>query len=316
MEIVERRDRVLADHLGTAFNGLAAGLSTFPRCFLDTRELAPDGPAAALEVFRRATAAGIAFAPVTGVSRTSDVQAALQHRAHGLVLRLSRDEFEAGSLLRRLDRFMSQHGLARAEIDLVVDLGPVEDMILDGVVAFSRAFLAAVPAHSEWRTLTVSACAFPLSMGIVGRHSHDQIERAEWRAWKDHLHADRARLSRLPTFSDCAIQHPLGVEGFDPRIMPISATVRYAEASDWLLIKGESTRAVPPSVQFPQLATRLVYGQLRPHFVGSTHCAGCGGIKRAADGADHYGSAEVWRRLGTIHHITTVMDGLAALPWP
>jgi hypothetical protein len=215
----------------------------------------------------------------------------------------------------RIDHFMSEHGLARSDVDLIADLGPVEDMIVAGVAALTNAFLSEVPAHNEWRTFTVAACAFPLSMGIVGRHSHDEIERTEWRAWKDYLHADRSRLSRLPTFSDCAIQHPSGVEGFDPRIMPVSATVRYSQANDWLLVKGESTRAVPPSVQFPQLATRLVYGQLRSHFAGPTHCAGCSGMKQAADGAERFGSAEVWRRLGTIHHMATVIDGLAALAW-
>ena len=316
LEVVERKDKPLGKHLDTAFNGLAKSITGFTRCFLDVRELATDGPTAAEQVFRRAAAVGIPFAPVTGVSRVSDLPAALQHRTHGLVLRLSRAEFEAGNLRRTLDRFMTRHGLARAEIDLVIDLGPVEDMIVDGVIGLTTAFLAEVPAHTEWRTFTLSACAFPLSMALVGRHSHEQIERSEWLAWKNNLYAGRRRLARLPTFSDCAIQHPSGVEGFDPKIMPVSATVRYAGQSDWLLIKGESTRAVLPGIQFPQLAKRLVYGQLKPHFAGVSHCAGCNEIKRAADGADRYGSAGVWRKLGTIHHIETVIEGLAALSWP
>ncbi len=316
LEIVERKDKALDKHLDTAFSGLARSVGAFARCFLDAGEIAHDGQAAAEEVFQRASSSGMSFAPVTGVSRAADVQAALRHRAGGLVLRLSRAEFEDGNLSRSLDRFMTRHGLARREVDLVIDLGPVEDMIVDGVVALTRAFLREVPAHGEWRTFTLSACAFPLSMAIVGKHSHESIERTEWRAWMDHLYADRAALPRLPSFSDCAIQHPSGVEGFDPKIMAVSAAVRYAQTSDWLLIKGESTRAVLPSVQFPELAKRLVYGQLKARFAGLSHCAGCGGIKRAADGADGFGSAEVWRKLGTIHHISTVIDGLAALAWP
>ena len=315
LEVVERSDKNLADHLDNAFNGLGRSVSAFSRCFLDAYELAPEGPTAALQVFQRAATAGITFAPVTGLSRVSDVQAALQHRRHGLVLRLTRDEFEAGNLGHSLDGFIARHGLTRAELDLIVDLGPVEEMIVDGVVALMTAFLHAVPRPSEWRTLTVSSCAFPLSMGIVGRHSHELVERTEWRAWT-RLHAGRTGLARMPAFGDCAIQHPAGVEGFDPKIMAASATVRYAEGSDWLLMKGESTRSVPPSLQFPRLATRLVYGQLKSHFAGASHCAGCSGAKKAADGLGGFGSPEVWRRLGTIHHISTVIDGLAALPWP
>jgi hypothetical protein len=317
LEIVERKEgKTVGSHLDTAFKDLAEGLSSYTRCFLDARGLAPDGPSAASDVFTRALGARIVFTPVTGVSRTADVAAALQHRAHGLGLRLTRDDFEAGTLTTKIDKFVSQHDLHRAETDLIIDLGSVDDMIVDGVAALTRAFLDAVPTHLEWRTFTVSACSFPMGMGGVDRNSHEQIERSEWRAWRDHLHRERASLVRLPTYSDCAIQHPSGVEGFDPRIMQVSAAVRYTLPDEWLLIKGESTRSVPPSVQFPQLAKRLVYGQLKPLFAGASHCAGCLEMKRAADGIERLGSAEVWRRLGTLHHISSVIEEMASLPWP
>lgn len=98
--------------------------------------------------------------------------------------------------------------------------------------------------------------------------------------------------------------------------MQVSASIRYATDQHWLLAKGESTRLNPPSVQFPALATSLVYGHLRQHFAGAQHCAGCQSMKAAADGSTGYGSAEVWRRLGTIHHIVKVMHGLDSLQWP
>jgi hypothetical protein len=228
---------------------------------------------------------------------------------------VTRTEFEAGNVRARIEGFLGQHHLNPSEIDLIVDLGAVEEMITPGISAFTGMFLQAVPHHDQWRTFTVSACSFPLSMGGVGRHSHDFVERSEWLAWRTGLHARRSSISRLPTFSDCAIQHPSGVEGFDPRYMQVSAAVRYALQEQWLLIKGESTRAVPPSEQFPLLATRLVYGHLRPHFAGVGHCAGCRGMKNAADGTSGYGSAEAWRKLGTVHHISAVMQGLDSLPW-
>ena len=102
----------------------------------------------------------------------------------------------------------------------------------------------------------------------------------------------------------------------DPRVMQVSVSVRYALADDWLLIKGESTRRNPARRQFPQLAKKLVYGYLRSHFQGTTHCQGCVSIKAAADGQPRLGSAEVWRRLGTIHHITEVSRTLRLLHGP
>jgi hypothetical protein len=316
LEIVERTEKSLDDHLKTAFKDLANSVSPYVRCLLDAREIAPDGPAGAQAVFSRAAAAGLVFTPVTGFSRSADVAAALSHRTHGIALRLTRVELEGGNLASGLTGFMSQHGLAPEEIDLVVDLGPVDDMVVDGVIAFTDAFLSEVPDHTRWRTLTVSACAFPKSMGGVGKHSHDLVERAEWIAWRDNLQFRRQTLQRLPTFSDCAIQHPMGVEGFDPRTMQVSAAVRYAKPNEWLLIKGESTRQNPPSQQFPVLATQLVYGHLKSHYAGATHCEGCVGIKAAADDEPGFGSAEAWRRLGTIHHITTALQAVQSLPWP
>jgi len=319
LEIVERNESkapTLDHHLGTAFAKLAESVARYSRCLLDARELEPDGPSAAAAVFGRAVAEGISFTPVTGVTRSFDVGSALQHRAHGLALRLTREEFEEGALPGRLNAFTRGHGLHREETDLILDLGAVNDTVTPGVRALTDAFLSAVPDHAAWRTLTVSACAFPLSMGGVDRHSYDLVERADWLAWRDGLHTRRDELVLLPTYSDCAIQHPTGVEGFDPRIMTVSAAIRYALDEQWLLIKGESSRRTRPSVQFPRLATQLVYGHLRNHFAGESHCAGCASIKNAADGAPNLGSAEVWRRLGTIHHITRVVEGLQTLHEP
>ncbi len=319
LEIVERKNDkkpTVEAHLATAFKDLTQSTRMYSRCFLDAREIEADGPSAASEVFRKASMAGIVFTPVTGISRSVDVAAALSHRAHGIALRLTREEFEDGGLAGKMRRFMSRYGLAAKEIDLIVDLGPVDDMVGPGVAALTRAFLDELPDHRKWRTLTVSACAFPSSMGGVGRNSYLSVERAEWIAWRDQLHARRRELTRLPTFSDCGIQYPLGVEGFDPRIMQVSATVRYTLNEAWLLIKGESTRIKPPSSQFPALATQLVYGFHRGRFAGVDHCSGCRSMKAAADGLPGLGSAEAWRRLGSIHHITTVIRNLASLPWP
>lgn len=318
LEIVERKaDKApnLGKHLDTAFKDLAGSVAPFGRCFLDTREIAADGPAAAAQVFQRAALAGMVFAPVTGLSRTADVAAAMSHRQHGLVLRLTRDEFERSKLTAAINGFLTTHSLTPEQVDLIVDLGAVDQMIAAGIMALTDAFLADVPDHPLWRTLTVSACAFPMSMGGVERHSQSRVERGEWIAWRDGLHARRSSLARLPTFSDCGIQHPKGVEDFDPRTMQASAAIRYALPKEWLLIKGESTRKTPPSDQFPTLATRLVYGHLRDSFSGPTHCQGCELMKNAADGVPKLASPEKWRKFGTIHHMTTVMDGLAALPW-
>ena len=318
LEIVERKGgKTLDKHLKTAFDNLANNVKGYPRCFLDAREIEADGPEGARAVFSRAAGAGIAFTPVTGVSRTADVSAALAHKSHGLALRLTRAEFENGDLPAKIKSFLSRHGVTAADIDLIVDLGAVGDMISEGVGTLTNAFMDVIPDLTHWRTFTVSACAFPRSMGAVDKHSHQLVERTDWISWKENLYNRRDKLDRLPGFGDCVIQHPQGVEGFDPRTMQVSASIRYATAApNWLLVKGESTRSTPPGVQFPDLAMKLVYGHLKEFFSGSVHCPGCRSVQEAADGAPGYGSAEVWRRLGTIHHISLVIQELDSLPSP
>lgn len=316
LEIVERRQDQkgsVSAHLDTAFKELADSIRPYPGCFLDVREIASDGPSGAEEAFGRAADAGIVFTPVTGISRIADVRPALDHSEQGLAIRLTRDEFEEGGLARQLRDFTSRHGLAPEATDLIVDLGPVEEMIAQGVANFATQFLLEVPEPQAWRTLTASASAFPRSMGIVNRKSHAFVERAEWLAWRNDIRGQSDRLPRVPTYSDCAIQHPIGVEGFDPVRMQVSASVRYALPERWLLIKGESTRRRLPSIQFPELATQLVYGHLRAHYAGEDHCRGCASIKAAADGQGGFGSAEAWRRIGTAHHITVVTEALKAM---
>lgn len=317
LEIVERSDKDLERHLQTAFEGLAGAVNGYNRCFIDTRELESDGEQAARTVFQEATAQGISFTPVTGLSRTADVSAGLEYGAsRGIALRLLRSEFESGGLDARLTGFLQQNGLVPQDIDLIVDLSAVDNMVSAGVEALSTAFLAAIPDHSEWKTFTLLACAFPMSMAIVNSQSFDFAERSEWLAWRDGLYTRRAAMARLPTYGDGAIQHPIGVEGFDPRIMQVSAAIRYTTDDSWLLVKGQSTRLLAPSVQFPALARRLVYEDLQSNYRGRNHCPACWSIQEAADGAFGFGSAEAWRRLGTLHHMATVVIDLGALTWP
>jgi hypothetical protein len=317
LEIVQHsHEKPLKNHIDTTFAGLQSATCLYTRCLIDAKELEPDGAAAAQAVFHHASRERIVFTPVTGISRTADLAAALAHSSHGIAIRLTRKELDGGVIPRALPGFMATHRLNHAQVDLIVDLGTVDQMVQDGVSALANAFLDAIPNRRLWRTLTLSGCGFPLSMGVVGRESHKHVERTEWRMWRDCMHANRRTMERLPTYSDCGIQHTKGVEGFDPIKMQASATIRYTTEQDWLLIKGIGTRTTPPSQQFPGLANQLVYGGLRRSFAGASHCSGCAGMKAAADGEKKLGSPEIWRRLGTIHHITTVVKALAALPWP
>jgi hypothetical protein len=318
-EIVERDTEEKAtpsEHIDTAFKKFQPAIEHLHAYFLDCQEIAGDGAENVEDVFRRANDLGTAFVPVTGMTRTVDIQPALSNRTSGLALRLTREEFESGAVQKELLSFVKTIGVPREVIDLIIDLGAVNDMVLPGVQAAAAQCLADVPDPTTWRTLTLSAAAIPPGMGGLESRSHDLIDRLDWIAWRDAVRSDTS-LPRVPTFSDGVIQHPSGVENIDWSMMNPPASIRYTTGDQWLRIKGEGIRTKLPSEQYPGMATSLVYGtQLSHHFLGKGHCDGCFGMWCAADGADGYGSLGVWRRLGTVHHITRVIEQLDELALP
>lgn len=321
-EVVERKEvaetktkpahlPTVSDHLAKAFKGMNPSVAPFTRFFLDGREMAADGPAAAAEAFGRAAATGRPFVPVTGISRTADVAAALAHGANGIAIRLSIEEFEAGLVPGGLPAFLRRHGLAPHEVDLIVDLGAVDHMVAAGVEALAAAFLADVPMPGTWRTFTLSACGFPKGLGEVKANSSAMADRLEWNHWRDALYAKRAALPRLPTFSDCGIQHRSGVEGFDGQKMKPSAAIRHATPTGWHLEKGVNIRD-NGGAQFQGLAGNVV-SATSAH---AGHCEGCKALHAAAADPKGYSSLRKWREFGTIHHITLTVEHLASLAWP
>lgn len=319
LEIVERhplQGKTLTEHLDTSFKGLADSLKHYSRCFIDTRELAESDPTAAIEVFKLAAADKIRFTPVTGIQRKNDLSAALTNRAMGVALRLTRDDLDTGRIGLLLTSFMKKNGLQPSEVDLIVDLGELDKFVVAGAISLTQAFVSSIPNQPAWRTFTLIGCSFPSSMGGVKRNSSLQVERVEWISWCKCLFQKRKTLLRLPTFGDGAIQHPAGVEGYDPRTMPSSAAIRYTLDDHWLLIKGQSTRTKLARLQFPELAKLLVVGPHSACFAGQSHCEGCAGIIASIAGEAGFGSLEAWRRLGTIHHLTRAIERLEALPWP
>ena len=233
---------------------------------------------------------------------------------NGLALRLTRADFEAGPVEPRIKAFVGRHALQKGSTDIILDMGSVEQMIPQGILNMSLKFVGDMPSVRAWRSLTLVSSAFPKSMRVVQKNSSFEAGRSEWVSWRDLLHGMRAHLPRLPTFGDFAIQHPLGVD-FNGKLMNVSATIRYALEDSWLLVKGESVDVVPPSVQFPSLARRIVIGEHAGQFSTAAHCKGCEGLARAAGGAPRYGAPEAWRKLGNIHHITRTVEAIRSLPW-
>jgi hypothetical protein len=259
-------------------------------------------------------ALGLSLTPVVSVERTEaylDAAAAVIRRDDaGVCLRLPIDEWPVATGAAPLDGLLSRLGATAADAHLILDLA--EDV---GAAARSAltAELRALPYRDDWRSITVIGTAMPSGMPTgSGIHS---IHRNEWMIY-EHLANLSTPLERMPGFGDYGIGGVSPSADVDPKFMNISATLRYTLRDRWLIAKGGlwkgnggkgiGAAAVPP-------AACLLEGDA--DYLGVDHCEFEEWLEPVAAGYGG-GSAVVWRRYGTQHHLTVVSEQLASLHAP
>jgi hypothetical protein len=192
-------------------------------------------------------------------------------------------------------------------MDVVVDFGHVADSQLDLLTVMARAVLAALGRAGGWRSIAIAASALPtddLTSAFTRRirerpattaASTPSIARTEWLLWR--------ALARTSTrggglrFADYGAQWPAAQgDALGVRLPGGQRRIYYTSDAEWLVLDaGGST------------LDDLVK---RPVFRGAAHCAGDAFL------AGHTrppmpGEAE-WRSAATVHHLTVVVEQLAA----
>ena len=162
-----------------------------------------------------------------------------------------------------------------------------------------------IPMAREWRSVIFAAASFPEDLSEVTSSSLVTIPRREWLLWQ--------ALQRKPTllppnlvYGDYAISHPL-LRGIDPRIMRMSASVRYTILESWLIVKGRNVSQYGFE-QYYDLCKRLI---ARPEYFGADFSWGDDFIYKCAQASAGPGNATTWRKVGVNHHITLVARRLS-----
>lgn len=304
--------RDIERHAEIAIDGITSGWGTANVFFLDVANVAQhtaaNGVDGASYFLSEASTAGLIFIPVVGVNRLSpELAACFGYTANGLCIRIARGDVFNVQFQNQLNRLVAASNVPVDRIDLVVDLGSLVDVDLAQVTPQAIFVLNQIPNVATWRTLSIVGSAFPASMGVLHSNSHTTLPRTEWQNW---LALRAGTCARIPTFGDYGVQHPIVMEGFDPRYMAQSAAIRYTHRDTWLLVKGQSTKLLPGGVQYQSLASILTR---RPEFYGSQHCNGCSDIAACAVSSAGNASASAWRRIGTTHHLELVLQQVAAV---
>jgi hypothetical protein len=251
--------------------------------------------------------------PVTGLARSPGHQDAVRQvvaeQKRGLVLRLAGEDFEdPDELESQIEAALDFFEVQREDVDLILDAGSVAGTPAGVVAQLHRARIELIASLDTWSSLTVAGSAFPLSLAPLQRDQWNQVDRADWRGWSQMIVGPR-RPARLPSFSDYALASPeLPPEGR----ATILAQLRYATSNNWLVWKGRNVFTDPGGFnQFYGICANLIQ---RPEYRGTDFSWGDAEIQQKATNVGGPGNAEMWRRIGTSHHIETVLEQIANLP--
>jgi hypothetical protein len=259
---------------------------------------------------------GLVTVPVTSPSRTvpfhEAVRRVIRRGEAGVCFRLTASWFEDATTVKAvLQNLLRYYAVVPDAVDLILDLRalPSERAVNPAsLVTATRDLLASLPHLARWRSLTLAAGSFPATPSAkVKADTIGTLPRREWSLW----HAVRTtapRLKRSASFADYAIQHP-DLVIVDPRVIKPSASIRYSDATDWIIFRGRQLKDNPG--QFPKLAKQLTR---HASYAGPTFSAGDAFADVIARGGPGGGTLKVWRTAGTSHHLSLVARQIASLP--
>ncbi len=287
-------------------------------CFIDLLEvdgeLMVSGTHPLMVLFQEASELGMSAIPVVGIQRSTkylnSVRDVIRRSQRGVCIRVDNNDLEnPGALSNGLNELLSFLGLTRQQCDLIFDLKFIMPETRGPLVFAMNTILSLLPGIEAWRTLTLAGSSFPDSLMNVPSGTLYQLPRVEWDLWTTIV--NRGGVPRLPTYGDYAISNPSpSGEGVDPRIMRMSANLRYTLDNSWLLLKGRNVRDHGYE-QFRDLCRMLVESD--GLFKGKDFSWGDNYIYEAAMNAGGPGNATTWRKVGTSHHLAQVKHQLANL---
>jgi hypothetical protein len=282
--------------------------------WIDESERMKDSSHPLTYVFDDGRKKGVLGVPVTGLSRDSAYQAAVKdiiaNDKRGVCVRLDNDDFkELFDLSSNLDSLLTLLATSKAEADLLLDFRSIGVNQTASVVLAAQSIISLLTNINDWRNFILAGSGFPVEM--PGPSTLTLAPRTEWAVWQL-LAKHHKRLSRLPTFGDYGINHPDLIDDIDPKLLRLSAAIRYTTETDWLLLKGKWLRKHGFG-QFHDLAKTLL---TRPEYKGASHCWGDEFISLCAGRTKKPGSLTTWRNVGTNHHLTLVVEQISSYVLP
>ncbi len=306
----------IQEHIADIANNIDQSWGTHPILIdfglLESIDVQPNTTHPMELVFNDARTKGLHAIPVTGPERDdiyqNAVKAIIRQDNKGVCFRVCSDDLAGDDLTNTINNLLSFFSVVPNQVDLVLDMEAIDRSSQRLWTATAQALLHALPHATDWRSLTLAGTSFPATLSEFQPGSVGRIQRVELALW---MTLRGKTLPRMPIFGDYAVAAP-GMTELDPRILHISASIRYTIESEWLIFRGRDLRD-PRFGGHSQYRTLSQQLHSHPSYYGAGYSWGDKYISDCADGSQGHGNPEMWRKVGTNHHITLTVTQLANL---
>jgi Beta protein len=204
---------------------------------------------------------------------------------------------------KQIEEISERLNVQRNRCHLMIDCGTIQEDGVEQSVVAAHSSLLSVPAADEWQSIALASASFPQYLARVppGRSELPRLERALWTQLVDALGDGQRR----PIFSDYGVTSR-DIEELDPRMISVSANIRYTHRESFHVFKGQSLRRASYE-QFRDLSRAVLDSGL---YCGEQFSWGDRYIKECASGLASTGNTMTWRKVATNHHLTFVVKQL------
>jgi len=304
-------DKTIDEHLQGIGNQLSEAWSIDSPIFVDLQLLDPedrlkDGKHPLRYIREESRRVGVKVIPVTGSNQEPDYQSEVKQANKedrlGVCLRLIDDDFD--DLENRLEHLLNLLEVSPQDAYLLIDLQYIPPDNEKKTYISARSILKSIPQTGSWAAIILAGSSFPEHLSDIEPYSAEEIPRAEWLIWKEIA----KKSDNIPVFSDYTINNPKLID-IDPRLMKMTANIRYTLDESWLVLKGGQIK----QHRWQQIFEMCEKLTKDPRFYGANYSWGDNYIYNCAQRTPGFGpgNAEIWRRVGTNHHLTLVVNQIA-----
>lgn len=304
--------KTVESHIEAFSKRLHDELPNETHCFVDCRLLRDAAPLANGEIPLQAVlqaCADLGAHPSIGDDPTAaEVAVVREHfeqRGGEVLLRLSARTFAAIGSATKLDQLLESIGAQPNQCHLFFDFEQLSAEV-DPNPQTLAAYNAIVGLRNaeDWLSVSIVGGSTPKTLPPA-EQCPKLLPRLEWNIWREVV-SNLGQNNRLPSFGDYGVSS-YNIEELDPRLITVSANIRYTAADGMWAFKGRSLKR-HSFEQFRGLSQQIVQ---HPAYSGAEFSWGDNYILECANGQGRTGNTTTWRRVGTNHHVTFVARQIA-----